>query len=492
MEKIGVAIEEFSHEGIRLASSPSENWIVEGWLPAGTSQNSLDDGDFAWLSQAYKSGKETNKSVGRKLPFKIHGKVNRDGWKAAWKAASHPGARHPDFSGGPGQAEVLAILRRYKPRGITIDKENSFTDTAGEEGLPFLSAMSKSMVVLEETNDGLRFKGVALIDEAVSCHDRYYSAAFNDRCMEATNTYMAGGGIVTIYSRHGKAIGSPLGGLPTDLPVGRVMAPLFREGNEIWYTGFIAPTTEGKDVAVLIRNQVITATSIRALEYESRMRKLNGRPVEEMVSAVLAGIDLADAAGISGAGIREVLEEAPNLTETEEEEQMDMKELTAAQLLAERPDLVAELTASALEPVSAQLEDIKPKLAKLEASETAWTGDKTALVKKLSDLETTLTNAQLRLKIAEAAHIGQLSRTIYESLQVTVKSEADIPGALRDARDKALIEFTAGIQSGDSRKTAEIKGVQNVVEAANSTQTEKDDQEPPLTEEFEKILNLAA
>lgn len=93
----------------------------KGWLPAGTSQGDLDDGDFAWLSDAYKAGKEA-KSSGRKLPYKIHGTVNVDGWKAAWSRAHQDGT---DFSGGPSQAAVIAKLAKDKPKGVDTGKATS-------------------------------------------------------------------------------------------------------------------------------------------------------------------------------------------------------------------------------------------------------------------------------------------------------------------------------------------------------------------------------
>lgn len=103
--------------------------LNKGWLPAGTSQGDLDDGDFAWLSDAYKAGK-ASKSEGRKLPYKIHGKVNEAGWRAAWAAVngSHGGT---DFGGGPDMAAVKAKLLADKPKDIQISKAG-VTDQNGD------------------------------------------------------------------------------------------------------------------------------------------------------------------------------------------------------------------------------------------------------------------------------------------------------------------------------------------------------------------------
>ncbi|MFH0849087.1 MAG: hypothetical protein V1857_06260 [archaeon] len=90
--------------------------LAAAWLPESMTQGDLDDGDFAWLSDAYKKGDESA-TAGRKLPYKIHGKVNGAGWVAAIQAASgaHGGT---DFAGGPSKEEVLRKLCRDKPEGV--------------------------------------------------------------------------------------------------------------------------------------------------------------------------------------------------------------------------------------------------------------------------------------------------------------------------------------------------------------------------------------
>ena len=378
--------------------------------------------------------------------------------------------------------------RRSRKRVVNQEEANT------EETLSFLSATAKPLIVVEEADGGgLKVKGVALIDEAVSSNDRYYSKMFNDKCMEATNAYMASGGVVTVYSRHGKAMGSPLGGLPVDLPVGKVTAPLYREGAEIWYSAFIAPTTEGKDVAVLVRSGVMVATSIRATDYESRMRKLNGHPVEEMLAAVIAGIDLADEAGIRGAGIREILEAAPQFTDMEEgeKEDMEIKDLTLEQLQAERSDLIDALKASVLEPVTVQLEDAKTKLAALETEKVTGGQERPGLAAKVADLEAALKAAGLTIKVAEAAHTGNLSKTIYEGLKKDVKTEEDIPKVLKAVRESALVQFAAGVQSGDTGNGS-AKGTSKVSENKETVTEEPKEDDEPITEEFKKILALAS
>lgn len=88
----------------------------------------LDDGDFAWLSNEYQKAspqerEQMNKSEHRKLPFKVHGEVKEEGWRAAW-AAIHGARSQIDLSGGPSKEEVIKKLLKYKPEGVKeIKKE---------------------------------------------------------------------------------------------------------------------------------------------------------------------------------------------------------------------------------------------------------------------------------------------------------------------------------------------------------------------------------
>ena len=90
---------------------PVSEEATKGWLPEGTTQGDLDDGDFAWLA----NDKTLPDSERRKLPYKIHGEVSEAGWRAAWSRAHQAGT---DFSGGPSQSEVIAKLEANKPAGV--------------------------------------------------------------------------------------------------------------------------------------------------------------------------------------------------------------------------------------------------------------------------------------------------------------------------------------------------------------------------------------
>lgn len=93
---------------------------IKSWLPTGTTQGDLDDGDFAWLSDAYKAGKQSA-TDGRKFPYKVHGKINEDGWKAAWAYIAK--ADPSDLAGGPGKSDVIKALLADKPKGVDVSSK---------------------------------------------------------------------------------------------------------------------------------------------------------------------------------------------------------------------------------------------------------------------------------------------------------------------------------------------------------------------------------
>lgn len=335
--------------------------------------------------------------------------------------------------------------------GYTLDERGDVVLAASEEevlanydpveqhtGMHTIAELARPLTILESTADdpALRYEGCVLVDEVLSQggKGRYYSREFNDRCMEATNLYLAAGGVITVYSRHGRAAGETgRAPYPTGLPVGRVSKPLWRKGAEVLYEAVISPTTEGQDVMVLIRDEVLRATSLRASGYSSRMRKLadTDRLVEEMVSAVIVGIDLCDRAGIEGAGIRRILEEAPQWrTETVEEEDdpMDFAELTLESLVEHRQDLLDAHTTPLLEARDAQI-------ATLADANTALKEQLTAASAPAPDAD--------RLAILEASSCG-LSKIMAEKLTAKgVKTPAEIQLILEAVRAESLQELVA-------------------------------------------------
>jgi hypothetical protein len=92
--------------------------LEKGWLPAGTSKGDLADGDFAWIAH----DKNLPDSARRKMPYKVHGKVDPDGWKAAWGVANG-GMGGMDTSGGPSIDAVKAKLLKDKPKDVNVNPD---------------------------------------------------------------------------------------------------------------------------------------------------------------------------------------------------------------------------------------------------------------------------------------------------------------------------------------------------------------------------------
>jgi len=373
---------------------------------------------------------------------------------------------------------------------VKVKKEYVPIEAHQSAGAEEIALSTSPITVVEETDKGARIRGVALVDEVISQHGhgRYYSKAFNDRCMAATNVFMAEGGTVTVYSRHGKAI-PPEGQLSTSLPVGKVAKPLWRKGNEVWYEAFIAPTTEGKDVIVLLKTEVMTASSIRAATYRSRKRKMDGRDVEEMIDAVIVGIDLADEAGIDGAGVREVLEEAPTWSDeysTREVTDMEWKDIDLKSLLENRKDLLEEYAASLKDVLPAQDPKLAGRVTELEAQVKTLTEEKGTLTVKLDAATVQSGQLQLGLKVVEAAQFG-VSRIVAEELAKVVKEEADIAKLLPDIKTKA-IALLLGNKPSDQ---VVGKGQTHIVEESAGTPAGGGIDGDALDEEKRTILSLS-
>jgi hypothetical protein len=107
--------------------------LLKGWLPEGTTQTDLDDGDFLALSDKYKAG-EASKSEGRKLPYKVHGSVSPEGWMAAYKVlmGGHGGAELGE--GWPSKEECLSKLEANKPKGIEKNPDGTYSYSEGHLG----------------------------------------------------------------------------------------------------------------------------------------------------------------------------------------------------------------------------------------------------------------------------------------------------------------------------------------------------------------------
>ena len=371
------------------------------------------------------------------------------------------------------QAAYKVMGEALRKAGYRQDKDKKWykseeAETMGE----ILLATNQKLRVLEETENGeLHFEGVAFIDNILSENKRFYSAAFNDSCMEATNALIDSGGLtVTIFSRHGKALGG-FGTLPTGLPVGKVPA-LFREGNEIHYKGIIVPTTEGKDMMTLMRSEVMLGTSIRANQYESRDRELDGETVQEMVSGVLAGIDFTDNPGIIGAGVRRILEEVPQW----EEEDMDWEKVTMEELLENCKPLLDEHAATVVEAVQEKATGFEGQIEELTATIATLTEEKEVAEGKSVEAVEAVADMELKLEVARAAHVGSISKMVYEELVENVQTREDIAANLASAKEKAMTLVLASAGDGLA------KGLATVDEEGAG------DIEPKLTEDAKTIL----
>ena len=290
--------------------------------------------------------------------------------------------------------------------------------------------------ILEEqaalgTEFALRYKGVALIDNTLSANKRFYTEGFNNTAMRMTNEYMQSGGVVTVFSRHGNAV--QVGQLPTGLPVGRLDGPLYREGPAIKYEALIASTSEGLDVARLIRSKVIKPSSVRfnqvGLEFEERI--LEGKRVSVPIKGMIKGIDLAEDAGIEGAGIEQVFEEAPTL-ELEDTMALNWSEVTlegleenCAQLLQEYANTVVEAykAANPMPDVSAvaQLEEKAVQASQIIEEQTL----------KIAILESSLVG------------VGKAIRTVLtEKCHTLEEVEAQVEDVRKDVLQHVFESFT--------------------------------------------------
>lgn len=460
-----------------------------GWLAKYgiSSENELDDGDFAWLSHKYQaaSPKERegmNKREHRKIPYKVHGSVKRDGWKAAWQAtlrAVSPGRgqkRVPSFDGGPSAKQVLAKLRRDKPSGIVIKPDNTIVDVQTKTGKKrtededtdtalVLELSGYPLTVLHEEGrepgEGraapFRVGGVALVDYVVAQNRSYFDKEFNDLCMEYTNAYMSRGGVVTVFARHGQADGGFF--LPgTGLPVGRVDAPLYREGALIRYEALISETPLGKEVRTLIDDKVLADTSVRIYGYKYELVKLTEEEDEPEVARLtegfIGGVDFAPTgAGIGGAGIDILFERAPATVPItiadEEEESMEINwsEITLEELRANVPALLEEAAKPLKEGVARLTEVVTALTARYE--DPAVFGEGQTALGRIEGLTEELEGSKLDLTIARAS-LQPLGAQVYEGLKERVTVAGDLTGELvGEVTEAVRAEFLAQLTSGE-------------------------------------------
>lgn len=127
--------------------------MEKGWMPSGLTQGELDDGDFAWLSDAYKAGKESPTS-GRKLPYKIHGKIDSSGWMAAWKAV-HGAHGGMDFSGGPSKEKTIKHLWSVKPKGVNATPPEGMEKADSMRGATVADSEGRKWIVVGQEGENV-------------------------------------------------------------------------------------------------------------------------------------------------------------------------------------------------------------------------------------------------------------------------------------------------------------------------------------------------
>jgi len=342
----------------------------------------------------------------------------------------------------------------------------------------FLEAPYAEISVLEDATAGavglpsgviMRIAGTALIDGAVSQNDRVYTREFNDTCLAETLRFMSLGGVVSMFSRHGRAV--QVGALATGLPTGRV-TELSRHEDRVKYKADIMDTSEGRDVAVLLRTGAFKASSIRLRSgAQSKKVKLEGRSLDQLTYGIIKGIDLADEAGIVGAGVEEILEEAEvkALRVGDDDMAIDWTKVTLEEIKTGAPTLLQEYVASYLEanpPKAATDPEAAAAVAALTAERDALkaqvTEAQSALASALEAQTAALAPLQLDNALLVAAQIG-VGREIYKQLKAKVTKVEEIQSVLEGVRAEALNTFIKaaapkGGSSGSSTGAAHTEG----------------------------------
>jgi len=361
-----------------------------------------------------------------------------------------------------------------------------------DESINLELTAAQSELIIEEAPEGspfvLMYRGVASIDNVISRNGVYYSREANDAMLESTKAYIADGEVVTIFSRHGKAVQKDK--LAEGLPVGHVV-DLYRDGDKIKYIGGIVGTSEGNDVAKLIRAKTYRASSIRLglEELEVANVRIGNRRYRSLVKGRLRGIDLADESGIKGAGIEEILEEAPEIKlEASGGTEMDWENVTIDMIRENRADLLEEFTASVLE---ANPPDPEGELA-------ALTEERDTLKTRLDELTESSTGAievaeskvaELELEVAllESSQIGA-GKEIYAALKEKVAKIEEIEAILEEVRSEALNKYMVSRKqpSGEIKPKGKSSQEEPPMEESPKKVSEKD-----LSAEQKRALELA-
>ncbi len=284
---------------------------------------------------------------------------------------------------------------------------------------------------IKRGEDGrLRFKGLALRPNTISANKWFYGENMVRDSVERTNAWIAEGNICTMYSTHGKALGSMFS-LPTESPIGKC-ARFYLENNVMVYEAQISPTDEGKDMMTLIEDGVVVHTSIRSnmFEAEPMTMSIDGEEVEVMNVkwAIINGVDFCDQPGVAGAGIIKVMESAPAVINREK--QMEYKDLTLEALRSERPDLFNAVVVEHLALFQGQIESKDAEIAALK-TELETLREAQVAPEKLTEMQSRVDTAVSALAEAQA------ELAVWEEVAVPLVRKMV---ELRKAQPDALLE----------------------------------------------------
>jgi len=214
---------------------------------------------------------------------------------------------------------------------------------------------------ITEADGGFRFEGAAVFENALSGNGRFYPVSFIDESIKRTLDWHSKGHVTTIHSSHASAFEGKL-------PVGKALVLEHADG-AMKFVGQISKTTEGSDMARLVKDNVISRVSIRSSQFDyttEKMETADGKqPIDVMQWAVIEGIDFCERPGITGAGITRILESAP--TWAQKENDMEWSEITLESLRENRGDLLEGYLTEHLGAFLTERDGLKEALVSKEA-----------------------------------------------------------------------------------------------------------------------------
>jgi hypothetical protein len=344
---------------------------------------------------------------------------------------------------------AIAYYKRHGKRPQDVeDAEVDWTKieaicAAGVDAEPIMAEASITSILADSGPDAtekassddviLIFDGVVLVDEAVHAGGYieppvYFPHDSNDTVMMATNMAMADGDPVTTYQSHAAVYS---GGLP----FGRLGADLWRDASEIKFRAEVYGTTLGKDIAVLIRNRVMTKVSFRMSRYALEEVAVGGRQLSKLVWGVFDGIDMAQIPAIMGARVTEIRAE-------EDKAMTDQKGVLERldQLIAALQSPSGGQTPTALTAALELIRPIRDDAVALTASLVAVQGD-------LEAARTKLQVAEGRVSTLEAA--AALTTRIAELMEGRSNQWLLYAEVKRRATDVKALEGDAGVKFVD-------------------------------------------